>query len=70
MVSDLQEFPIARSPHRPLVDRAWALQHSITPYDAAYVALAEKLGVPLVTTDAKLSRSNGHKAEIEVYPAS
>jgi hypothetical protein len=30
--------------------------------------LAERLGVPLVTCDAKLARSNGHHAKIELYP--
>lgn len=69
-VRDLREFPIARSPHRPLMTRIWDLRHSVTPFDASYVALAEELRVPLVTTDAKLAGSNGHKAEIELYPAS
>jgi predicted nucleic acid-binding protein len=66
----LRVFPVERSPHRPLIHRVWELRHAITGYDAAYVALAEKLRVPLVTTDAKLAGSNGHKAEIELYPAS
>jgi predicted nucleic acid-binding protein len=66
----LRVFPIDRSPHRALTHRAWELRHAITPYDASYVALAEKLRLPLVTTDAKLARSNGYKAEIELYPAS
>src|SRR5438067_617565 len=67
---DLAESPIARAPHRSLVQRIWELRHSITPYDAAYVALAEQLNVPLVTCDAKLARSNGHDARIEFYPIS
>jgi predicted nucleic acid-binding protein len=67
-VIDLQQYPLARSPCRLLVPRIWELRGSITPYDAAYVALAERLGVPLATTDAKLGGSNGHDAEIEVYP--
>lgn len=70
LVDRLRVFPVDRSPHRPLTHRAWELRHAITIYDASYVALAEKLRVPLVTTDAKLARSNGHKAEIELYPAS
>lgn len=37
-----------------------------TAYDGAYVALAEALGAPLVTCDAKLGRSHGHRARIEV----
>ncbi|MCP2238704.1 type II toxin-antitoxin system VapC family toxin [Prauserella halophila] len=59
-----------RSPHRGLIPRVWELRHSITPYDAAYVALAEQLDIPLLTTDARLAGSNGHSAEIELYPVS
>ncbi|WP_309115557.1 hypothetical protein [Saccharothrix sp.] len=40
------------------------------PRDAFYVALAERLGVPLITCDAKLAGSNGHQVDIEVYPVS
>lgn len=69
-VSWLEQTPIGLMPHRPLVSRVWQLRHAVTPYDATYVTMAEKLRVPLVTTDAKLARSNGHQARIEVYPAS
>jgi len=31
--------------------------------------LAERLDIPLVTCDAKLAKSNGHNAKIELYPA-
>lgn len=68
VVADLLQYPLARSPHRALVARIWQLRHAITCYDAAYVALAEALDVPLVTCDAKLAGSNGHRAEIELYP--
>jgi len=53
-----------------LIERIWELRHTITAYDASYVALAELLDVPLVTCDAKLATSNGHKAEIELYESS
>ena len=36
----------------------------MSAYDAAYVALAEALDVPLLTCDAKLARSHGHRAKI------
>lgn len=68
VVADLQQFPLARSPHRALIARVWQLRHAVTSYDAAYVALAERLDVPLVTCDAKLARANGHHAQIELYP--
>jgi predicted nucleic acid-binding protein len=67
-VTLLPGTPITRIPHRILVGRIWQLRHAITAYDGAYVALAERLGVPLVTCDAKLARSNGHHAKIELYP--
>lgn len=66
----LAQAQIGLLPHRPLVPRAWELRHTVTITDATYVTMAEELGVPLVTTDAKLAGSNGHKAEIELYPAS
>jgi predicted nucleic acid-binding protein len=33
-----------------------------------YVALAEWLGVPLITTDARLAAAPGIKATVEVVP--
>jgi predicted nucleic acid-binding protein len=48
-----------------LLDRIWRLRHNVSPYDAAYVALAESLNLPLLTRDARLSRSSGHTATIE-----
>ena len=62
--------PIARLPHRPLLGRVWALRESVAAYDAAYIALAETLDVPLFTCDARLGRAHGHDAEVLVYPRS
>jgi predicted nucleic acid-binding protein len=45
----------------------WELKENISAYDAAYVALAERLGVPLVTTDGRLAKAPGHSATIEFY---
>jgi predicted nucleic acid-binding protein len=36
------------------VERAWALRHNVRPADGLYVALAERLGVPLLTSDRQL----------------
>jgi predicted nucleic acid-binding protein len=66
----VRDAPVARSPHRPLTERAWELRHAIGAYDALYVALAEQLKLPLVTCDGKLANSNGHHARIELYPKS
>lgn len=62
----LQEMSIKRQPHRPLLKRIWQLRHSMTAYDAAYVALAEGLEAPLFTRDRKFAASGVHTARIEV----
>jgi predicted nucleic acid-binding protein len=52
----------------PLQPRALGLRHNFTAYDAMYVALAEALGVPILTADAKFAGASGHQAEIHLYP--
>ena len=69
-IDDLQAMPIERVPHRRLLERCWELRDNITPYDAAYVALAEALEVSLVTGDARLARSTGPRCRIEVLTVS
>ena len=56
-VRDLLDAPIVRYPHRPFVERAWALRGQLTACDGLYVALAEALGATLVTTDRELARA-------------
>lgn len=68
--TDYEDLLIVRHPHSPLADRIWALRDNVTAYDAAYVALAEALAVPLVTTDGKLAQAPGVKAQIELYSPS
>jgi predicted nucleic acid-binding protein len=38
-----------------------------TACDAAFVALAEALDIPMITCDARLSRASGHNARIELF---
>lgn len=61
------DLGIERYSHVGLRDRIWALRGNLTGYDAAYVALSEWLGLPLVTSDARLARSSGHAAAIESF---
>ncbi len=65
-VEDLVATPLELHRAAPFASRVWALRGGLTPYDAAYVALAEALQAPLVTTDRRLARSRGHRAEIVV----
>lgn len=54
--------------HGPeLTRRIFALRHSLSAYDAAYVAVAELIEAPLVTADGKLSRAHGHRARVELF---
>jgi len=63
----LHDIRLARYAHAAFLDRIWELKNNLSAYDAAYVALAETLSAPLITTDAKLARAPGIKAEVEVY---
>jgi len=65
-LADLADLPLRRAPHLPLLPRCWELRHNLTPYDAAYVALAEALEVALVTADRRLSRAAGIRCAVDV----
>ena len=63
---DYTRMPLARHSHRNLLGRVSALRHSLSAYDAAYVALAEAMSATLVTRDRRLARAEGHEATVEV----
>lgn len=62
----LAEFPIRRVPLPPLLDRIWELRDNVTPYDAAYVALAERLDGRLITCDSKLANASGVRCAVDL----
>jgi len=66
-VRDLLDLRITRYPHFMLLPRVWQLCHNFSAYDAAYIGLVEKLGVPLITRDTRLAAAPGHAAVIELF---
>lgn len=65
-LNDLAWLPLRRVGHLVLLARVWELRENLTPYDGAYVALAEHAGVPLVTADGRLSRAPGVRCAIDL----
>jgi predicted nucleic acid-binding protein len=65
-LADLADLALLRYPHDFLLPRIWSLRNNLTAYDAAYVALAEVLGAPLLTRDRRLAAASGHRAQIEL----
>jgi predicted nucleic acid-binding protein len=58
------QAPIQRHSHISLLPRVWQLRQNLTAYDAAYVALAETLGVDLLTIDRGIGRSPGIRCRV------
>lgn len=54
-VRRLVAMPLVRHPLAELVPTAWATRSASGTGAALYVALAERLGAPLVTTDARMA---------------
>lgn len=65
-VRHLAALDITRVAHAPLLERCWELRDNLTPYDAAYVALAEMVEAPLLTTDRRLAGASGTRCPVEV----
>lgn len=65
-IADLRDLPMERVAQEPLLARCWELRANLTPYDAAYVALAELTGSELVTGDARLADAPGIRCDVEV----
>ena len=65
-IEDLTDLPLRRVPHRALLPRCWELRNDLTPYDAAYVALAEMLACRLLTADRRIARSPGLRCAVRL----
>lgn len=67
--ADFAELAVLRYTEGALLDRIWELRTALSPAEASFVALAELLAAPLVTTDPRFAAASGHAAEIELYSA-
>jgi predicted nucleic acid-binding protein len=65
-LEDYLQIPVLRYPHDVLLPRVWELRKNLTAYDAAYVALAEALEMPLLTCDANIASAPGHRARVDL----
>ena len=66
LIVDLMVLPVDRWHMSALLPRMWELRSNLTPYDAAYVALAELTGTVLVTGDERVSAAPGVRCEIQI----
>lgn len=65
-VEDYLDLPITTHGHRGLLHRIVALRQNISAYDAAYVALAERIGAVLLTADRALRQAVERHTALEV----
>jgi predicted nucleic acid-binding protein len=65
-LQDLADIPLLRAPHCALLKRAWSLRANVSFYDGLYIALAERLALPLLTLDARLAGAPGLRTSVEV----
>jgi len=66
-IQDLIDLRVTRYPQFVLLLRIWQLRHNFSAYDAAYIVLAERLGAPLITRNARLAAASGHAARVELF---
>lgn len=68
-IDDLEDLGLARYPSLGMMRRAFELRTNVTAYDAAYVALAEKLKCTLLTADERLAAAPRITCAVDVLRA-
>lgn len=66
LIADLMILPVERWHTSSLLPRIWELRENLTPYDAAYVALAELTGAILVTGDERITAAPATRCQIRI----
>ncbi len=64
--ADLLDLRVELFPYAPFASRIWELRENVTCYDGWYVAVAEALGAPLATLDARLANAPGPRCRFMV----
>lgn len=65
-LEDFRLLRLKRYAHPGLIQRVWDLRGNLTPYDAAYIALAEALGCVFLTADAHLAKVKDVRCPVEL----
>jgi predicted nucleic acid-binding protein len=65
---DLMLLELELLPFDPFAQRVWELRHTVTSYDAWYVAIAEAYDLPLATLDERLSKASGPRCRFLLPP--
>jgi predicted nucleic acid-binding protein len=66
--ADLLDLRVELVAYDVVAGRIWELRHSLTAYDAWYVAVAELLDAPLATLDRRLLNSPGPTCSFQAPP--
>jgi predicted nucleic acid-binding protein len=66
-IQDLLDLRVTRYPHFVFLPHIWRLRDNFSAYDAAYVALTEKIGATLLTRDARLASACARVVSIELF---
>lgn len=65
-LEDFLDLDVNRYSHDLLLPRIWDLRANVTAYDAAYLALGEALGAPVLTRDRRLLDVPGLATRVEL----
>jgi predicted nucleic acid-binding protein len=66
-LQDLLDLRVTRYPHFVFLPHIWRLRHNLSAYDAAYLALTEKLSATLITRDAGLASASSRGLSVELF---
>jgi predicted nucleic acid-binding protein len=66
-IQDLFDLRLTRYPHFVFLPPIWRLRDNFSAFDAAYIALAQKLGATLVTRDSRLASASARLVSLELF---